>query len=56
MQRCPLCQHLVDDEPHKCPTPEYLAARDCLVSAAAEAENIFSNDELEETTGARPGT
>jgi hypothetical protein len=45
-----MCKHLIDDEPHKCPTPEYLAARNRLVSAAAEAEDRIPPDELEEAT------
>ncbi len=50
MRVCPKCKHLIDDEPHKCPTPEYLAARNRLVSAAAEAEDRIPSDKLEEAT------
>jgi len=47
---CPKCKHLIDDEPHKCPTPEYLAARDRFVSMAAESQERIPPDELEEAT------
>jgi uncharacterized paraquat-inducible protein A len=46
--KCPRCQHIYDTaEQHECPTPAYLAARDRLVSAAAEADEMLSQEELE---------
>lgn len=49
MWKCPKCNHLDEGpESHECPTPEYLEARRKLVSAAAQALEMCSEDELEE--------
>lgn len=49
--KCGLCHHLfLPSEGHECPSPEYLAARDALVAAAARAEEQFPLDELEKAT------
>jgi len=50
MRVCPKCKHLIDEEPHECPTPEYLAARNALIGAVAEAEERIPYEELEEAT------
>ena len=49
IRKCPSCQHIFDkaDGPHRCPTPEYIAARDNLVNVAAEAEEELTQEELE---------
>jgi hypothetical protein len=49
MKKCPRCQHIFDeaDGPHQCLTPAYLAARNNLISAAAEAEEKLTQEELE---------
>ncbi len=45
---CAKCQHLILEEPHTCPTPAYIAARNLLITQAAEAEELFGLDDLEE--------
>lgn len=45
---CRLCRHLVTDDPHVCPDEEYLAERDELVHAAAEATEYIPSEELEQ--------
>jgi hypothetical protein len=51
MPKCSKCNHIYGEgEAHECPTPEYLAAHDALVSAAAEATEHFTEDELESAT------
>lgn len=45
---CKICNHLKTDDPHVCPTPEYEAAKRSLMQGALEAEEMFSDDELEE--------
>lgn len=44
---CKLCKHLMVDQPHECPSPEYISARNALVSVAAGASDRFGDDELE---------
>ena len=52
MNKCPRCQHIYQGE-HTCPTPEYIAARNRLVSAAAVAEEQIPYEELEQSNGVR---
>lgn len=44
---CATCKHLITEQPHICPSEDYLARRNRLFDAALEAEEIFSLDELE---------
>lgn len=48
--KCKKCDHIEweDEIPsHECPSPEYIKARDKLISTAAESEEMFSLDDLE---------
>lgn len=39
--KCKLCDHIHwEDEPHECPTPEYIALRNKLISEAARWDEI----------------
>jgi hypothetical protein len=43
---CPVCRHIHwEDEPHECPTPEYLAERDRLIAEACEEDENRPPDE-----------
>ncbi len=45
-KKCKKCSEIHwSDEAHECPTPEYEAARDALVAAAAEADERGFIDE-----------
>jgi hypothetical protein len=44
---CATCKHLIAEQPHVCPSEEYLTRRNRLFNAAMEAEEIFSLDDLE---------
>ena len=48
MTKCPKCNHLIDEEPHVCPSALYLALRDALVETAARAQEILTTEELDE--------
>jgi hypothetical protein len=50
-QTCKSCNHLITDDPHECPTPEYLRMRNDLIQAACEAQEQFSQDDLESYVG-----
>lgn len=43
---CPKCKHIYTG-PHECPTPEYVAARDQLITDACDAQEKIDIDELE---------
>lgn len=46
--KCKLCDHIHwEDESHECPTPEYIALRDKLISAAALYEETLEPHERE---------
>ena len=47
MPVCKTCKHLMEPN-HSCPSPEYKKARDQLVHSAARAEEVFSENELED--------
>ncbi len=51
MQVCKKCKHLIDPtEVHECPSEAYTQERNSLVSDACEAEKVFTDEELEEST------
>lgn len=45
---CPKCNHLMIDNTHECPSPEYERAKQKLMQDALDAEDEFSLDELED--------
>lgn len=44
MKVCKTCRHLIDTEPHVCPSAEYTQQRDALVTAAA-SDGVGETDE-----------
>lgn len=42
LQVCPKCHHLMTDNPHVCPSEEYLQAKQTLISAACEIEELYN--------------
>ena len=53
MRVCPECKHLATDNPHVCPSTDYIFERDQLLAAALLAEQSFSLDELEAAAAKR---
>jgi hypothetical protein len=50
MKKCPKCQHIYDDDQHKCPSEEYTRQRNALVADAATAVElgvVREGDELD---------
>lgn len=46
--KCKLCDHIhYEDEPHECPSEEYIARRNRLISDAAEYEETLEPHERE---------
>lgn len=45
---CKKCKHLITEDPHDCPSSEYLAAKQSLMQGAVEATEEFTEDELEQ--------